>query len=371
MKTILYGALALGALASLASAKNEAKSTWMGLDEELHALSSNINVAQDGPRFGAVLKTVYTHTDEEAFGAGAPPLEDISGFLLYNARLWAEGDFGDVAWRLSFDFGDEASNDFGGDQDAQLLDAYARWQLAEMFAVTWGQFLFPTLMGTSDDPFDLLFINRTRLAQAFYEWQLGAMASGDYEALRWFLAIQNGEDGIADEHRFSGRVEFDLGEGRRDRATRSSASRDMDATIGVFGLMDDDGTDDVTVFGADARLWIGAFQVGAEIASVDDGGLGVGGGATGTPFLDVGFDDATPWSLYAAYGIVPDEWELAVRWEDLDDDTADATVLTAGVNWYPENAPAKWQLNWISVDADDEAADGDAIQLGLVVGLNT
>lgn len=367
MKKILYGALALGALGSLATAKTEAKSTWVGLDEELHALSSNINMAQDGPRFGATIKTVFTHTDEEAFGATADT--DISGFLLYNARLWAEGNFGDIFWRLAFDFGDEVSGG-AGDQDATLLDAYARWQIAEMFALTWGQFLFPTLMGTSDDPYDLLFINRTRLAQAFYDWQLGAMASGDYDAIRWFLAIQNGADDVAEEYRFSGRVEFDLGEGRRNQRTRSAGSRDLDATIGVFGMVDDDGTDDVTVFGADARLWMGAFQVGAELANVDDGGLGVGGGTTGTAFLDVGFSDMTPWSIYAAYQIVPDEWEVALRWENLDDD-ADTSILTAGVNWYPDNAPAKWQLNYVSVDSDEDAFDGDAIQLGLVIGLNS
>jgi len=368
MKTILYGALALGAFGSLATANTEAKSTWLGLDEELHALSSNLTTQTGGPTFGAVIKTVYTHSEDEVFGA--TPTEDISGFELYNARLWAEGQAGDFGWRLSFDFGEEVENDTPTD-GPDLLDAYATWNIAEQFQLTWGQFQFPTLMSNSDTPEELLFINRSALGQALYTWDLGVMVGGDYEQIRWNFALQNGADEASEEYRLSGRVEFDLGGGRMQGGSKGARSQELDATIGVFGFTDDNGAvanADVTAFGADARLTMGAFGVGAELVSVDDGELGLdGAGVVGTPGA---FDDATPWSLYASYMLVPDEWEIGVRYEDLDDD-AETTILTAGVNWHQPGSPAMWQLNYIIADSDLDAADGDAIQLGLVIGLNS
>jgi hypothetical protein len=382
MKTILCGALALGALGSLASAKGvEAKSTWLGLDEELHSLSSNLSLQTPaGPQVGGIVKAVLTSSGDAPFD-GDP--DDVLGFSLYNARLWAQGNFGDIGWRVSFDFGGEVEGDVltGGPFDANLLDAYATWSFGEAFMVTWGQYLFPMLMSTSDSPTDLLFINRTRLGQAFYGWDLGAMASGDYNQLRWYLGVQNGADSLNDEFRFAGRVEFDLGNGaRRGPGRRPTASnRNLDATIGVFGMMDDSGLPlttpgsgdgDVTAFGADFRLAMGAFTIGGEIANVDDGGLLIGGGGA-VPFTDIAFFDNTPWAVYAAFQIVPDQWEIGVRWEDIDDEDS-TNILTAGVNWYPSvNTPAKWQLNYIMIDSDDAALDGNAIQLGLVVGFNS
>lgn len=362
MKTMLYGALALGCFGSLAMASNEAKSTWLGLDEELHALSSNVTTqGGGGPTFGATIKTVYTHTEDEVFGADGT--NDLSGFELYNARLWAEGAAGNFGWRLSFDFGDEvereAAVDTNGDpvRTSELLDAYVTWDIVENFRVTWGHFLFPTLMSTSDRPEELLFINRSVIGQAFYDWDLGVMVTGDYDQLRWSLAIQNGADSTGDEYRMSGRVEFDFGNGRQAAGSRNARSQDFDATVGVFGLTDDDGTDDNTAFGADIRFTVGAFGFGAEVVTADDTGP-----AFGTVF------DATPWSVYGSYAI-NEEWEAAVRYEDLDD-AAETTLLTVGINFHQYNSPAVWQFNFIKSDSDSATLDGDALQLGLVLGLN-
>lgn len=366
MKTMLYGALALGCFTSLATAGNEAKSTWLGLDEELHALSSNVTTQNGGgPTFGATIKTVYTHSEDDVFGADSGNNEDISGFELYNARLWAEGAAGNFGWRLSFDFGDEvereAAVDTNGDpvRTSELLDAYVTWDPTDNFRLTWGHFCFPTLFSNAESPENLLFINRSVLGQAFYDWDLGAMVSGDYDQLRWNLAIQNGSDGTADEYRISGRVEFDFGNGRQAAGSRDARSQEFDATVGVFGLTDDNGTDDNTAFGADMRFTVGNFGIGAEIVSVDDNAAGPAIG---------GLLDQSPWSIYGSFAFT-EEWEAAVRYEDVDD-ADDTTLLTVGVNFHQYNSPAVWQFNFLKSDSDNAALDGDALQLGLVLGLN-
>jgi len=64
----------------------------------------------------------------------------------------------------------------------------------------------------------------------------------------------------------------------------------------------------------------------------------------------------------------PDQWEIAVRYEDLDD-MNDTTRATAGLNYYMGGHNAKWQLNFSTSDSDIKANEIDVIALALVVGV--
>jgi hypothetical protein len=357
MKTYLCGAFALAAAGTLANAGTASESTWLGLDEELHSLSSSVSLADHhGIEMGAVIRSNFTHsTDIPANAQG----DDISGFFLQNARLWLAGTLGDFSWRLSGDFGDEVglvdAVAIADDPTFGLLDAYASWAVGDMFTVTWGRFMAPLLLSNSTGPENLLFVNRSNLGLAFYNWDQGVMLSGDYDQLRWHAGMQNGESGVADEYFIFARAEYDLGAGARGHEGAYGAHRneDLNATIGVF-VADEGAVDDGMAFGADARMTMGAFSGGFEIVSFDDN--------------SPGFQDSTPWAVNLGYMVVPDEWELGVRWEDLDD-AAGTTVLTAGANWYLNGHNTKWQFNVLRFDDDND--DGLAFQVGLTIGLNS
>lgn len=132
------------------------------------------------------------------------------------------------------------------------------------------------------------------------------------------------------------------------------AGDDIAATIGLFWTNDDGFDDDmdVAMSGLDFQATMGQFSLAGELASMDD---------------DI--EDATgidsPWSLTASMMFGDDEFEAALRLQDLDD-TADTTVTAVGVNWYQTGRNAYWSLNY--TDYDNDAGDGSVIGVGLSVG---
>ena len=78
-------------------------------------------------------------------------------------------------------------------------------------------------------------------------------------------------------------------------------------------------------------------------------------------------DDAVVMALTVAYMLQPDEWEVAVRFEDMDDDN-DTTALTFGANYYMAGHEAKWAINLVDVSSDGVDADGTLFRVGLSMG---
>jgi hypothetical protein len=133
----------------------------------------------------------------------------------------------------------------------------------------------------------------------------------------------------------------------------------------------------------------GAYELGSDTAVsltgswTDDGGLTDGDAITiaavlnmdriygHAAFYDLGEgldpdaagESTSPWNATFGYMVVPGEWEAAVRYENVDD-MSDTTQLTLGASWYFNGAANKWQLNWVSIDSDAAALEGDLIQLG-------
>jgi hypothetical protein len=188
------------------------------------------------------------------------------------------------------------------------------------------------------------------------------MLSGQYDMLGWYIAAQNGVDGAGDDLAFSGRVTFDAmgtGSGGAGLEGAYGAAEGTNLTFGAGYYMDDDTlVDDLSAWNVEGSLIVGPFSAEASYVDHDDGFGSVLGLAEGPAIL----------ALTGGFMFVPDRWEAAVRWEDLDDD-ADTSIITLGVNYYAVGHDAKWQLNYAMVDSDDSDVDSDRLGLGLTVGV--
>lgn len=377
MKSSLTGSLAIAALASQALAGGETNSDWLGLDQELHALSSNISLDNhEGANFGVLLRTSLVSSDDlqsgfDTDGDGVPDSEgDTLGWTMNDARIWGEGSLGDgITWRLSIN-GFEQPNlleevadaadlaaEFGlgsstGNPTVGLEDAFASIALNENLALTMGRFVAPSFQSANTRQDSLLFVNRTVLGGFGYQWQEGVMLGGDYEdGLAWWIAAMNGFDGTADELDLRGRLEYSTGGRTSGYNVASEGARgagdDLAATIGLTYADDGGFGDDSTWFALDVSATVGGFFFAAEVADGDD---------------DTPFAGTSPFAATVSYAIPDTDFELAARFEDLDNDV---TVTTIGANMYMEGHNGKWQLNFIDIADDSDTIEGSAIALGL------
>lgn len=373
MKSSLTGSLAVVALASQAFAGGENASEWLGLDQELQALSSNISLDnhEGGPEFGVLLRSSLVSSDDFTSGA-----EDTLGFAINDARLWGQGSVGDFHWRMSANAVERTtlleslnSGSFSGsptDLDLGLEDAYAVLALNENLDLKMGRFIPPSFQsarwGNQDG---LLFVNRTNLGGFGYQWQEGLSLSGDYQdGLSWTIAAMNGLDGTGDELDLRGRIEYATGEQVGNHEGGLGYGDDLSAVIGLT-YADEGSADDGTWFGLDVTARVAGFSFHAEVADFDDDWAG----ALGPIFGNLTYSDGgpSPYSATIGYCIPDTDFEVAIRYEDLDDD-ADTTAMTIGANMYMEGHNGKWQLNFVDISSDVDANEGSAIILGLTVG---
>jgi hypothetical protein len=120
-------------------------------------------------------------------------------------------------------------------------------------------------------------------------------------------------------------------------------------TIGAGYYNDDGNIPDGIAFAVDANFVSGPLSAAAEVVD-----------------YDTGFGNNTPFSAQVGFMLVPDQWEAALRYEDLDT-TTDTTVITAGINYYMSGHDAKWQLNYSTTD--DDVVDLDWFALGLTASV--
>jgi hypothetical protein len=365
MKSSLTGSLAVAALASQAFAGGENASEWLGLDQELHALSSNISLdTDDTVNFGALLRTSLWSSSDFTSGSG----EDTLGFVMNDARVWGEGEVGEFSWRLSINgyeqTGIDAVTDLltstaaTSDPGVVLEDAFGSVNLNENLQLTMGRFIAPSFQSANTRQDSLLFINRTVLGHFGYSWQEGVMLGGDYDdGLAWWIAAMNGGDGTDDELDLRGRIEYSTGDrvSGYNRATEGAlgSGDDLAATIGLT-YADDGSVEDGTWFALDVSATVAGFYFHGEVADFDDG--------------DPKFGGTSPFAATVSYAIPDTDFEIAARFEDLDD-TAGTTVITFGANMYMEGHNGKWQLNFVSSENDIDD-DGSALAFGLTVGTN-
>jgi hypothetical protein len=378
MNRFVKTALAL-AVAGSATQAGTGDNEWAALDSEISGLASPLAPSQDGMGWAALIQAVYSFSSDDLFTTGgADP--DLSGFGFNNIDLAFWGNQGPYSYRVSADL------DGNSGDDLTLEDAYARWNCGGHFDATMGMFKPRLSLSNSVDPERMLFIDRSVVGSAGDWWDNGIGASGNFEQFGWFAGLMNGSNGHTRDHFYYLRGEFRIGTGAGAYEGAMGSTDALNGTLGLTFVNDDtigdinaDDDSDNTAWILDFGGNISNFGFGAEVAQFDDdftattdedySNIFDSGANT---FLTLA-DDSTPWAVHGSYLINP-EWEVAVRYEDLDNDEVlgangpDNTVLSVAANWYRGSNGGKWQAQWTMFDADSAFDDGNIIEVGYSVG---
>ncbi len=415
--------IVLGALALTAATTPTLANSWSTTDRDLANLSSSLTQNASGVSVSGFLRSSYvswTDVDPDN-NATTANSGDIGAFSIDDAQIWVTGSVGDFSVTIQADaastseglfmdrtkltgvgaFTTDGAKDvtagtneliaYGGNNtpfsvgslgSLGLLDAYVAWNATEMIKVQMGQFRPAFLASSALNENNMLFINRSRLGAAGAYRSQGLQASASFGMFNIAVFAQNGEEVAVGSPAVTGVAENDLSYGARASAqimgTSSStegalgASNDPSLVVGI-GFIDDaaqiswlgrtvGGTNTYSnnvgeCLAFDTTFTMGALSLSAELVDI----TGSGDAATDSP-------DATPFSAAGSFMVIPDQLELAIRYEDFDD-RDETSWMTYGVNWYLQGHAAKWQINYIDGASDEKFLDSDMVQLGLTVSM--
>jgi len=377
MNKFVLSAIALTTAGGLASAGTGSEE-WLTLDREIESLASAqaaTTTSTSGFTVDGFLRTSYVNSSDYSVPNEAGE-NDLGGFSIDNVRVDVTGTVGDYMLYVQLEgaslFGESGPTDgllpypigagYGTGGSVYVLDAYAAWNISDQFRLTMGQFRSPFLGTAQRNENELLFLDRTVVGHLWSQRDQGVMLSGQYDMLGWYIAGQNGIDTLGDDLSFSGRVSFDAmgaGTGGAGLEGAYGAAEGTNLSFGAGYYWDDDSVvDDLSAWNLEGTLVMGPLSAEASYVDHDDGFGTLLGLSSGPAIL----------ALTGGFMFVPDRWEAAVRWEDLDDDD-DTSVITLGVNYYAVGHDAKWQLNYAMIDSDADEVDGDYLGIGLTVGV--
>ena len=156
MKKLVFSATALS-LTGVAFAND---SDWLALDQDIQALSASVQGLEGtGLTVGGRVRAFYNLSDDLDGDPSTPGQEDLGGFSLNNARLYAYGTTAQsIKYRLEVDF---------AGQGQQLLDAYFDVPLGAEIAFRVGQFRAHVLRESLIDSGNLFFADRSIMATIF------------------------------------------------------------------------------------------------------------------------------------------------------------------------------------------------------------
>jgi hypothetical protein len=363
MNKFVLGALALTAAStpSLAGEKD-----WLAHDSDIENLAASLSQnTGGGASISGFIRSSYATSSDITVGPN-----DLGGFSIDDARLIVTGSIGSYGVVFEMDGSTDpdlaSGGPFGGlgagvAADGALgaygatggvgamgvLDAYATFAITDQIKGQIGNFRPPFLASSLRNEDGMLFQDRTLLGQGFAFRDQGIQVSGSFDMLNFAVAVQNGSDAAGDELAIAGRVSFTVmgnAPGKNEGALGQGDETSL--TIGV-GYYNDAQLDDGTAIAVDAQFGMGALSAAFEFVE-----------------LDVDYGDNSPFNVQVGYMVVPEEWEVAIRYEDLDTDN-DTNVITAGVNWYHNGHAAKWHFNYITIADDVSANEADIIQIGM------
>lgn len=361
MNKFVLGALALSAAStpSLAGEKD-----WLTHDRDIESLAASLTQnTGGGPSISGFLRSSYATSGDIAVGPN-----DLGGFSIDDARLIISGSIGNYGVVMELDGSADpdlaaggpgaglggvlgAYGATGGVGPVGVLDAYATFAITDQIKGQIGNFRPPFLASSLRNEDGMLFQDRSVLGQSWAFRDQGIQFSGSFDMLNFALAVQNGADGAGDELVIAGRVSFTvMGNAPGKHEGALGQGDETSFTVGV-GYYDDGAVTDGNAIAIDGQFGMGALSAGFEFVD-----------------LDAGLGDATPYNVQVGYMVVPDEWEVGVRYEDFDS-ASDTTAITAGVNWYHNGHAAKWHLNYITITDDVAAAEADIIQVGMTASI--
>jgi hypothetical protein len=301
------------------------------------------------------IRTNYAWSDELRNAAG----DAFSGVSMDNVRLAVDGDVGTYSYRVSGDLASGTMN---------LLDAYVNIPIAEEIHGTFGQFKAPFLSTGLVEARDLLFITRTRNGVFSSIRDAGAQVKGDHGRFHWAVAGQNGADGTADKLLLTGRASAEvIGEAMPTWEGAYSSGDEARVSLAV-AYQSDDSASDAGALALEATAILHGFYVHGEIVDYgDDWNLDPN-------FAGEQRGGTAPWTLVTSWMFPNERWELAMRYEDYDDNQApmdfDRSLFTAGANYYVAGHNLKWQFNYAygRNGGGDDFADANIFALGLTLG---
>lgn len=356
MNKFVLGALALTMATTPALAT---ETSWSATDRDLAGLSTSLTQGATGASVSGFLRSSYNSSSDITVGG-----DDLGGFSIDDAQIWVNGSVGDfsVVLQAEASSSNNTPESLGAAGNLSLLDAYASWKATEQLKVTIGQFR-PAFLGSSlRNENNLLFIGRSYLGAEYAFRDHGAQLNGAFGMLNFAVYAQNGSDGAAKEMSYGFRVEATpMGTASNNEGVLGAADN-ASLTVGLAYLTNDGAVADDISLGIDAAFSMGVFGVSAEIVDLDQGATLTLPNAVGT------VSDATPFNVAASFAVMPDQLELAVRYEDFDD-SDNTTAITVGANWYLQGHAAKWQANYTTVAADTSANEFDLIKVGLTVSI--
>ncbi len=372
MKKIVFSSCALTLTLGTAVANN---SDWDQLDRDVQALSANLqDMEEGGMTTGGRVRAFYASSSDLAVNT-ATGVNDLGGFQLYNARLFATGTTAaGVGYRLDNDFA-----------TGNLLDAYIDVGLAGPIDIRMGQFRGFVLSESQIDSGDLFFADRSVNAASFAGRQQGLALTGDMDAFNWAITIQDGSDGAStlgatdgdgDDLFFALHAGMDLmGEGSSMIEGAYGAGDEMSASAGI-SFYDDGGAADGGGFAIEASAKSSQFSLTANLVSRDASGVGSNFDTNESHIMLTRGEysaaavegDNSPWSIMATFAL-NEQVEVGLRYQDLDD-TESTDVIDLGVNYYVDGHAMKYIFNWTSVGQDFGggsfgAGDTDLIRIGV------
>lgn len=350
MKKLVYSALALSATSAYGLASEDG---WSSLDQDIEALTSSLSIDNGDPTLSGRIRAFYVNSGDVTggFDSNGDP-NDLGDFNVTDARVKIDGARGDYTYRLQVDFADEP----------ELLDAYADFPIGGQVKGRFGQFKSPLSRSAYVSSGKLVFIDRNPIADLFVARTEGFQLSGEFDALDWYIAIQDGGDGAGDDYFIVGKVAFDvLGNGKDFVDGAYGGTDEPSATVAV-GFYDDGATEDGDGMILEFHGGTNVYAFGADLLDIGDGLYAGNGNPT---FLEA---DSTPFSVYGSYMFQPETWEVALRYNDFDS-TDDDNKIDVSVNNYLQGHghDLKWTLQYSTSDSDDSDKEIDLIAIQLQV----
>jgi phosphate-selective porin OprO/OprP len=312
---------------------------------------------------------LFTHLQAEFGNAPDTRFPTADRFLIRRFRPNITGKFAeDFDFKLEADFGNNSVGSTTGYR-AQITDGFVNWNRAEYANIKLGQFKTPfgyeqlvsdtkVLTAERSLPNDRLTLSR----------QIGVAVSGELleKRLGYSIGVFNGNgvnNGFNDSEEFAyiGRI---TGVPLKTKWL----DQEVKLSIGLNGLLTDDGSVPLSGFGfdssaaagvdnifkgnrsgwgVDSQLQVGRFGLYAELLGShfrpDQGNF------TATT-LDDSFD-SLGWYVMGAFDIVPAKLQAIVKFESFDPNTSisgnSSDVWTIGLNYYIKGDDIKLMLNYL------------------------
>ena len=372
LRTIRFVLASSSLLAMLATSARASDGPWVSLDREIESLQAQLSAGSTGPRVGGFLQIRGAYSNDVDLDPVEPGGQDLAGFTLDNVRIQVEGDPAEGwSYFVSIEAGHQGELDTFAGPGVNLLDAFVDWTFSRNASLRMGQFCSQFLWSACNDERNMLFLDRSFIGENWDGRDVGAQVAASFGQFDVWGAVQNGFDGKESHDAFTARAAF-RAMGESGWCCEGSCFGGGERLVFGAAVFEDRMMDHGSAVGFDALYVRGPFSAHAQLVHY-------GSEMRPMPEVDpetgviipamMDSDGAdTPWDATVAYAIVPDEWEIAVRGQFLDD-MMDTSIGSIAVDRFVAGRNVKWTAQYDKSWSDDSALEFGAFGIGLTVGI--